>query len=50
MNIAYLLSPYKDVLHVKRLIEALHEDAEFFVNLQQKTYLRTTGTQFQKIR
>ena len=39
MNIAYLLSPYKDVLHVKRLIEALHEDAEFFIHVDRKSDL-----------
>ena len=39
MNIAYLLSPYRDVSHVKRLIEALHEDAEFFIHVDKKSKL-----------
>ncbi|MBQ9361851.1 MAG: conjugal transfer protein [Bacteroidaceae bacterium] len=39
MKIAYLLSPYKDALHVKRLIEALHEDAEFFIHVDKKSSL-----------
>ena len=37
MNIAYLISAHTDAPQLKRLIEALHPDAEFFVHIDRKT-------------
>lgn len=39
MNIAYLISAHTDVPQLKRLIEALHSDAEFFIHIDSKSDL-----------
>lgn len=40
MNIAYLISAHTDEAQLKRLIEALHPDAEFFVHIDKKSDIR----------
>lgn len=40
MNIAYLISAHTDAQQLKRLIEALHPDAEFFVHIDKKSDIR----------
>ncbi|MCR5312205.1 MAG: conjugal transfer protein [Bacteroidaceae bacterium] len=37
MNIAYLISAHTDAPQLKRLIEALHTDAQFFVHIDKKS-------------
>lgn len=37
MNIAYLISAHTDPQQLKRLIDALHPDAEFFIHIDAKT-------------
>lgn len=37
MNIAYLISAHTDPLQLKRLIDALHPDAQFFVHVDKKS-------------
>lgn len=37
MNIAYLISAHTDAPQLKRLIEALHEDADFFIHIDKKS-------------
>lgn len=37
MNLAYLISAHTDAPQLKRLIEALHPDAEFFVHIDKKS-------------
>lgn len=37
MNIAYLISAHTDAPQLKRLIEALHEDAHFFIHIDRKS-------------
>lgn len=37
MNIAYLISAHTDAPQLKRLIEALHPDAHFFVHIDKKS-------------
>lgn len=39
MNIAYLISAHTDAPQLKRLIEALHRDAHFFVHIDKKSDL-----------
>lgn len=39
MNIAYLISAHTDAPQLKRLIEALHSDAEFFIHIDSKSDL-----------
>lgn len=39
MNIAYLISAHTDAPQLKRLIEALHPDAHFFVHIDKKSDL-----------
>ncbi len=39
MNIAYLISAHTDAPQLKRLIEALHPDAEFFIHIDRKSDL-----------
>lgn len=37
MNIAYLISAHTDAPQLKRLIDALHKDAEFFIHIDKKS-------------
>lgn len=37
MSIAYLISAHTDAPQLKRLIEALHKDAEFFIHIDKKS-------------
>lgn len=37
MNIAYLISAHTDAPQLKRLVEALHEDAHFFIHIDKKS-------------
>ena len=37
MNIAYLISAHTDAPQLKRLIEALHPDAHYFIHIDQKS-------------
>lgn len=37
MTIAYLISAHTDAPQLKRLIEALHKDAEFFIHIDEKS-------------
>lgn len=39
MNLAFLISAHTDPAHLKRLIESLPEDAEFFVHIDKKSSL-----------
>jgi len=45
MNLAYLISAHTDAPQLKRLIEALHPDAQFFVHIDSKSDI----TQFTSI-
>lgn len=40
MNIAYLISAHTDEAQLKRLIDSLHSDADFFVHIDRKTDIR----------
>lgn len=40
MNIAYLISVYTDAPQLKRLVEALHPDAQFFIHVDKKSDIR----------
>lgn len=37
MKFAYLISAYTDAPHLKRLVEALHPDAHFFIHIDKKS-------------
>lgn len=37
MNIAYLISAHTDAPQLKRLIDALHKDAEYFIHIDKKS-------------
>ena len=37
MNIAYLISAHTDAPQLKRLVEALHPDAHFFIHIDKKS-------------
>ncbi len=37
MNIAYLISAHTDPTQLRRLVEALHPDAEFFIHIDRKS-------------
>lgn len=37
MNFAYLISAYTDAPHVKRLVDALHPEAHFFIHVDKKS-------------
>lgn len=39
MNLAFLISAHTDPVHLKRLIESLPEDAEFFIHIDKKSDL-----------
>lgn len=47
MSIAYLISAHTDAPQLKRLIDALHSDAQFFVHVDRKSDIRAFTTLLQ---
>ena len=47
MNYAYLISAHTDAPQLKRLIDALHSDAQFFVHVDRKSDIRAFTTLLQ---